>query len=105
LTPAEARELIRKQKVCQSLQKVTFHADEGQARLKELNPIKKEEESSKKRNRASTIGPAHPTKVARMARGQSHLESGDSGDDVEIVKVEPLSARKSEPSEVIEILD
>ena len=108
LTPAEARELIRRQKVCQSLQKETFRANEGQARLKELKPVKKEEESSKKRNRASTIGPAHPTKVARTARGQSHLESGDSGDDVEVVKVEPLSARKSRPSaniEVIEILD
>jgi hypothetical protein len=90
------------------LQKETLHADEGQARLKELKPVKKEEESSKKRNRASTIGPAHPTKVARMARGQSNLELGDSGDEVEVVKVEPLSARGSGPSaniEVIEILD
>jgi hypothetical protein len=90
------------------LQKETFHADEGQARLKEVKPIKKEEESSKKRNRASTIEPTGPIKVARKARGQSYLELGDSSDDVEIVKVESLSTRKSGPSakiEVIEILD
>jgi len=87
------------------LQKETFRADEGQARLKEINSIKKEEESSKKRDRASTGGPARPAKVVRTARGQSYLELDDSSDDAEIVKVESLSARKSGASADIEVID
>jgi hypothetical protein len=89
-------------------QKETFGADDGQARLTELKSIKEEEQSSKKRNRASTIGPDRPTKVTRMAQGQPSLGLGDSSDDVEIVKVEPSSSRKPAVSaniEVIEILD
>jgi hypothetical protein len=82
-------------------------ADRRQIRLAEMEAIKKETTSGK-RHRSSTIGPIHPTKVARTVSSQSNLELDDSSDDVQIVKVEPCSARKSKTpaeTEVIDLLD
>jgi hypothetical protein len=81
-----------------------LNADRRQTRLAEMEALKKEKESGK-RHRSSTIGPVHPTKVARTVSSQSYLELDDSSDDAQIVKVESCSARKSKTPAEIEVID
>jgi hypothetical protein len=81
-----------------------INADNQQARLAEMEAMK-QEKTSGKRHRSSTIGPIRPTKVVRTASGHSNLELDDSSDDAQVVKVESCSARKSKPLAEIEVID
>ncbi len=103
LTPEEAQEVIRRQRVDLLPRNDMAHTDNPQARLVSIENVKEEHRNAVKRKRSTTAGPSRSAKVARTSSGQAYVNLEDT-DDEDVVQEQAGPGRKR-PDAEIEVID